>query len=99
VALHLDTLPSKPKVADLNAVLAKHFAGAANVRVISGSDAPLKSGRIETEALNGTDLMELRVFGSEAHRQAVLVAKFDNLGKGASGVAVQCIGLMLGIGA
>lgn len=97
VPLHLDTLPSKPKVADLHAVLAKHFAGAAKVRMISADDAALKRGRIETGDLNGTDLMELRVFGLEAQYQAVLVAKFDNLGKGASGAAVQCLGLMLGI--
>jgi N-acetyl-gamma-glutamyl-phosphate reductase len=97
VPLHLDTLPSKPKVADLHAVLAKHFAGAANVRMISADDAALKRGRIETGDLNGTDLMELRVFGLEAQYQAVLVAKFDNLGKGSSGAAVQCLGLMLGI--
>ena len=40
---------------------------------------------------------ELRVFGSSEHGQAVLVARLDNLGKGASGAAVQNIGLMLGI--
>ena len=41
--------------------------------------------------------MELRVFTSEKHRQAVLVAKLDNLGKGASGAAVQNLNLMLGL--
>ena len=97
VPLHLDTLPSKPKVADLRSALAKHFAGAKLVRVIDGDDAPLKSGRIEPESLNGSDVMELRVFGSDALGQAVLVAKLDNLGKGASGAAVQCMGLMLGV--
>ena len=100
VPLHLDTLPSKPKVADLRAALAKHFAGAKLVRVIDGDDdAAAKSGRIEPESLNGSDVMELRVFGSDALGQAVLVAKLDNLGKGAAGAAVQCMGLMLGVGA
>ena len=97
VPLHLDTLIRKPTLADLRAVLASHYAGAALVRVIDGDDAALKSGRIEPEALNGTDVMELRVFGSDALRQAVLVAKLDNLGKGASGAAVQCLQLMLGV--
>ena len=95
--LHLDTLNGKPKAADLSQVLAKHFEGASLVRVIEGSDAALKGGRLEPESLNGTDVMELRVFGSDSHRQAVLVAKLDNLGKGASGAAVQSIGLMLGL--
>ena len=95
--LHLDTLPHKPKVADLRAALAKHYAGAKLISVIDGEDAALSSGRMEPESLNGTDKMELRVFGSDALRQAVLVAKLDNLGKGASGAAVQCMGLMLGV--
>jgi N-acetyl-gamma-glutamyl-phosphate reductase len=60
-------------------------------------DAAGKAGRLEPEALNGTDLLELYVYASEKHGQAVLVARLDNLGKGASGAAVQNIGLMLGV--
>ncbi len=97
VPLHLDQLPGKPKVADLRAALARHYAGAKLVRVVDGDDAEAKSGRIEPEGLNGTDTMELRVFGSDALGQAVLVARLDNLGKGASGAAVQSMGLMLGV--
>ena len=97
VPLHLDTLPGKPKVADLHAALARHFNGGKLVRVVGGEDAALGSGRIEPQSLNGTDIMELRVFGSDSLRQVVLVAKLDNLGKGASGAAVQCLGLMLGV--
>ena len=95
VPLHLDTLPSKPKVGDVAGVLAKHYAGGGTVRVVAGDDAALLGGRIEAESLNGTGLMELRVFGAEKHRQAVLVAKLDNLGKGASAAAVQSLRLML----
>jgi N-acetyl-gamma-glutamyl-phosphate reductase len=95
--LHLDLLPSKPKVADLHAALAKHYAGATRIKVVSGDDAGLKSGRLEPTSLNGTDIMELRVFGSDNLKQAILVAKLDNLGKGASGAAVQCLELMLGV--
>lgn len=94
--LHLDTLPGKPKAADLERALAAHFAGSNLVSVATADDAA-KSGRLEAESLNGTDRLELRVFANEAHRQAVLVAKLDNLGKGASGAAVQSIGLMLGV--
>jgi len=56
----------------------------------------LRHGRIEPEALNETNRLELYVFASERHRQAVLVARLDNLGKGASGAAVQNMRLMLG---
>jgi N-acetyl-gamma-glutamyl-phosphate reductase len=97
VPLHLDTLPGKPKAQDLEAALARHYAGAKLVKVMRGGDAAAKDKRLEPEALNGTDVLELRVYASEKHPQAVLVARLDNLGKGASGAAVQNIGLMLGI--
>ena len=97
VPLHLDTLPGKPKARDLEAVLARHFAGAKLVKVVPSDDASSKDGRLDALALNDTDMLELRVFGSEKHGQAVLVARLDNLGKGASGAAVQNIALMLGL--
>ncbi|MDJ1156898.1 N-acetyl-gamma-glutamyl-phosphate reductase [Chelatococcus sp. SYSU_G07232] len=97
VPLHLDSLPGSPKAADLHAVLAERYAGSELVSV-APLDAPeLKSGKLEPQALNGTDRLELHVFANEARRQAVLVARLDNLGKGASGAAVQNIRLMLGL--
>ena len=97
VPLHLDTLRGKPKARDLEAVLAAYYAGAKWVKVISADDPSSKTGRLDALALNDTNLLELRVFGNEAFGQAVLVARLDNLGKGASGAAVQNIGLMLGV--
>ena len=97
VPLHLDTLPGKPDAADLHAVLAKRYAGALYVSVMPPGDAATKSGRLEPEALNETNRLELYVFGSDKYRQAVLVARLDNLGKGASGAAVQNMRLMLGL--
>jgi N-acetyl-gamma-glutamyl-phosphate reductase len=97
VPLHLDTLTGRPKVADLEATLAKHFAGGDLVKVVPAGDPDSKGGRLEPEALNNSDKLELRVFGSDARGQAVLVARLDNLGKGASGAAVQSVKLMLGV--
>ena len=97
VPLHLDTLPGKPKARDLEAVLARHFAGAKLVKVVPSDDASSKDGRLDALALNDTDVLELRVFANEKQRQAVLVARLDNLGKGAAGAAVQNIALMLGL--
>lgn len=97
VPLHLDALPVKPTLAELEHVLVERYAGSRWVSVIAD---PLNEGRkdrIEPEALNGTNALELRVYGSESHRQAVLVARLDNLGKGASGAAVQSAMLMLGV--
>jgi N-acetyl-gamma-glutamyl-phosphate reductase len=96
VPLHLDTLPGKPKPADLEAVLAERYRGEALVRVLPTGDAGSRVERLEPEALNDTDMLELRVFGRPEYGHAVLVARLDNLGKGASGAAVQNIRLMLG---
>ncbi len=97
VPLHLDTLPGKPDAADLHAVLAKRYAGSVYISVMALDDAASKSGRLEPEALNETNRLELYVFGSDKYRQAVLVARLDNLGKGASGAAIQNMRLMLGL--
>ncbi|MFO1134778.1 MAG: N-acetyl-gamma-glutamyl-phosphate reductase [Rhodoblastus sp.] len=91
--LQLDALPGKPKAADLEAALAKHYAGQRYVRVVR----PDESGRLDALALNGTNDLELMVYGNENRRQAALIARLDNLGKGASGAAVQNVELMLGL--
>jgi N-acetyl-gamma-glutamyl-phosphate reductase len=97
IPLHLDVLPGRPTGRDMEAVLERHYAGSTFVKVVPAADPSAKGGRLEAEALNGTNRLELRVFDNEKHRQAVLVAKLDNLGKGASGAAVQNIGIMLGV--
>jgi N-acetyl-gamma-glutamyl-phosphate reductase len=91
--LHLDMLPGKPSSADLEAVLNKHYSGSEWVSV----ERPTDSGKLNPLALNDTNKMELRVYGNDEYRQAVLVARLDNLGKGASGAAVQNLKLMLGL--
>lgn len=97
IPLHLDALPARPAAGDLEAALTAWYAGSDQVRVVPGAEDGAHRERIEPEALNDTDRLELRVFGSDGHRQAVLVARLDNLGKGASGAAVQNLGLMLGL--
>ena len=93
VPLHLDTLPGKPTGTDLRSVLEARYADCGLVGVVPTP----AGGKLEPEALNDTDRLELHVFANETHRQAVLVARLDNLGKGASGAAVQNIALMLGL--
>jgi N-acetyl-gamma-glutamyl-phosphate reductase len=95
--LHLDTLPGKPTAADLHAALAKHYAGSTWVTV----EPVTPDLKLDAVALADTNKMELRVFSNDAaadgFAHAVLVARLDNLGKGASGAAVQNLQLMLGI--
>lgn len=93
VPLHLDLLDGRPNGADLHAVLEERYQGCDLVRVL----APEPQDGLEPQALNDTDILELRVYANDARRQALLVARLDNLGKGAAGAAVQNIGLMLGL--
>jgi N-acetyl-gamma-glutamyl-phosphate reductase len=97
VPLQLDTLPAKPSGSDLRAALEKRYAGSTYVSVMPPEIEAARDARIEPEALNETNMLELYVFASDKHRQAVLVARLDNLGKGASGAAVQNMRLMLGL--
>jgi N-acetyl-gamma-glutamyl-phosphate reductase len=93
--LHLDVLPGQPKAADLHDALATHYGNNPDswVSVQPATD----NGKLDATALNDTNKLEIRVFANEAHRHAVLIARLDNLGKGASGAAVQNLQLMLGV--
>jgi N-acetyl-gamma-glutamyl-phosphate reductase len=92
VPLFLSDLPQKPKGVDIEVALRAHYVGSRNVRVMPAE----ASGKIEPQSLNNTNDLELQVFANEARGHAVLVAKLDNLGKGASGAAIQNLELMLG---
>jgi N-acetyl-gamma-glutamyl-phosphate reductase len=93
VALHFDLLAGVKKTSQLDECLRAHYTNAAYVKVVEATS----NGRVEAEALNGTNQMELSVFGADDLGQAVLIAKLDNLGKGASGAAVQNLRLMLSV--
>lgn len=107
VPLQLWALPGKPAPADLLAALDTHYAGERFVEVASAAEcAELQKTRagaagyvrtLDPEALNGTNRMRLFVFGNAEAGQARLLAQLDNLGKGASGAAVQNLNLMLGL--
>jgi N-acetyl-gamma-glutamyl-phosphate reductase len=97
VPLHLDTLARRVSGRDIEAVLARHYAGSPWVAVLESGTDGYGGDRIEAEALNDTNRMELRVYANDAAGHAVLVARLDNLGKGASGAAVQNMELMLGL--
>ena len=91
--LHLDTLPGKPTAQALEDALTRHYAASEWVSV----EPATPDGKLDALALNNTNKLELRVYGNETLRQAVLIARLDNLGKGASGAAVQNLKLMLNL--
>ncbi len=96
--LHLASLPNRVSASDLHDALAAHYAQTNDpadpcVAVLPPTD----DLKLDATALNDTNRMELRVFANEVHGHAVLMARLDNLGKGASGAAVQNLRLMLGV--
>lgn len=94
VPLALWALPGKPKLADLHGVLASHYREERFVKVASLHEAAAMK-TLDPEGLNGANEMKLFVFGHDD--EARLVALLDNLGKGASGAAVQNLNLALGL--
>jgi N-acetyl-gamma-glutamyl-phosphate reductase len=96
VPLPLDALPGAPPPDDIRACLADAYAGEPFVEVVSREESA-RVATLDPERLNGTNRMRLFVFGSEREGQARLVAQLDNLGKGASGAAVQNLNIALGL--
>lgn len=93
IGLQFDLMKGVTRSQQLEDALRAHYAGSTWVSVVP----PAAGGRLEPTALNGTNKMELSVYGNDSLGQAVLVARLDNLGKGASGAAVQNLQLMLGL--
>ena len=91
--LHLDLLPGRPGAGRLHDIYAAHYAGSEWVRV----EPAHESGKLDAVALKDSDRLEIRVFGNQDAGHAVAVARLDNLGKGASGAAVQNLQLMLNL--
>lgn len=91
--LHLDLLKGRPSGAALQAVYQAHYAGADWV----GVEPATSDGKLDAVALKNSNRLEIRVFANDDTGQAVVVARLDNLGKGASGAAVQNLQLMLGL--
>jgi len=95
VPLFLDELNGAPTLASLHDALASHYAGQSIVEVVPLEESA-QLARLDPTELAGTDRMKLFVLGTEGKGQANVVASLDNLGKGASGAAVQNMDLMLG---
>ena len=96
VPLHLSALPERPSIEVIHGALVEAYDGARFVEVADLEETEALTG-LTPEGLNGTNRLRLHVFGDRNGEQARLVALLDNLGKGASGAAVQNLNLMLGL--
>lgn len=107
IPLQLWSIPGAPTPNQLREALADFYQGERFVTVASADEiAALQKARagaggyveaLDPEALNNTNRMKLYVFGNEAAQQVRLIAQLDNLGKGASGAAVQNLNIALGL--
>jgi N-acetyl-gamma-glutamyl-phosphate reductase len=94
VPLHLDLMTGDVTLSSIHAALSSHYQGG-DVVAVAGQGEASQAGRLDPEELKGTDRMKLYVCGTEGSGQVNLVASLDNLGKGASGAAVQNLDLMI----
>ncbi|MCS7057812.1 MAG: N-acetyl-gamma-glutamyl-phosphate reductase [Meiothermus sp.] len=97
IPLHLWALPKRTTAAELHEALVERYRGQRFIRVMPLETYGAHHPVLDPQALNGTNLLELFVFENPKQEQALLVARFDNLGKGASGAAVQNLDIMLGL--
>lgn len=96
IPLHLRGLPGAPDPEDIHSALAAHYAECRFVDVADPDDSSAVA-RLDPETRNGTNGLHLHVFGNREHGQVVIAGVLDNLGKGASGQAVQNLNLMCGL--
>jgi N-acetyl-gamma-glutamyl-phosphate reductase len=93
IPLQLASLAGKPAAVDFEQALANHYRASEFISVVSAE----ADGKLDAQALNDTNRLDIRVVSNEKRGHAVLIARLDNLGKGASGAAVQNLSLMLGL--
>ena len=95
VPLHLAQLKAGATARDIQAAMERHYAGEPFVRVMPLCDpATLEEGFFDVQGCNDTNRVDLFVFANDS--QVMLMARLDNLGKGASGAAVQAMNVHLG---
>ena len=94
VALHVRLLAKKVSASDVRNIFAAHYADCKFIKITDMQDT-IESGFIAANTLSGTNDMQIFVYGND--ERIVVTSRFDNLGKGASGAAVQCMNIMMGI--
>lgn len=96
VPLHAELLERKSDAREIHAFLLEYYRGQRFVKIMPlGIESELDRGYLNAGGASGTNNMEIMVFGGE--RQILVIARFDNLGKGASGAAIQNMNIMLGL--
>lgn len=96
VPLHIQALNGRAGVQAVHALFEKHYENQPFVRVMPLlEETNLSAGFLDAQGCNDTNRLDIFVYGHD--EQVLLLARLDNLGKGSSGAAVQCLNLMLGL--
>ncbi len=82
-------------IQDVTDCLKSHYAGSSVINVLTAEEVAAQNGFVAANAMSGFDSMKIMVLGNDDRLQ--VVSLFDNLGKGSSGAALQCLNLMLGV--
>ena len=97
LSIHTKHLLKQMKAKELHELLSEHYQGETFVKVMPyADDSLLFDGAVDITACNDTNQAEIFVFGNDSKGSAVIMTRLDNLGKGASGAAIQNMNLMLG---
>ena len=97
VPLQLWSLPAPPTINEIIEIMRAWYQESNFVLIMNERETADRAAFLDPEEVNGTNQIRLFVFGNEKTQQVILAAQLDNLGKGASGQAVQCLNLLLGL--
>ena len=97
IPLQLWALPSAPSVESVHQALVDYYSGCRFISIPQPPESTDRAALLDPEEVNNTNELRLYVFGNTERSQLVLVSQLDNLGKGASGQAIQCLNVMLGL--
>lgn len=97
ISLHTKLLSKRMTAKNIQELLSEHYANEKFVQVMPyADDSYLFDGAVDITACNDTNQAEIFVFGNDNKGSAVIMTRLDNLGKGASGAAIQNMNIMLG---
>ena len=95
VPIHFQWLSQSIKTSDILSIIKDFYFNSEFIKVLKKNEALSETGYLRPDNLVDTNFLDISVFGNDQNNQAVIIARLDNLGKGASGAAVQCMNIAL----
>ena len=96
IPIHFEWFSKPIKTVDVQEVMENFYLGSDFVKVLKKNEGLNQKGFLRPDHLINTNFLDISVFGNDNNNQMIIMSRLDNLGKGASGAAVQCMNLALG---